>query len=290
MPMRSPRLLFLFGFLGAAVVVPAFAQQQQPATTSYPPACEESKMTRADRERAHTVYLSGKQYFEESNYDKAISYFTDAYAIDCSVHGILLAIATAYERKGDRREAVAALEEYQRRAPNASDHEVVERRIKNLRDQIAREQPPPSPASTTTSSVAPPGSAAEAPLAVGANAAAPTPNAPLGYTAGPWILTAVGAAAVVGGSILLSVGVADVSTASSACPTRLHCQQSVTDQGNTGRTLEPVGFAVGGVGLAVVAAGLVWHFTEAPSATTSGLRVDPIVAPGYSGMALRGSF
>ena len=97
-------------------------------------------MSRADSDRAHTVFLSGKQYLDESNYDKAISYFNDAYSIDCSVHGILPIIATAFERRGDKGEAVRALEEYLRRAPNAPDHEIIEHRIRNLKDQMAREQ------------------------------------------------------------------------------------------------------------------------------------------------------
>src|SRR5579864_437424 len=137
--MRSSRTpLLALVFVGSAIALPALAQQ---VASSYPPACEASKVTKGDVDRAHTVFLSGKQFLEESNYDKAISYFKDAYTIDCSVHGILPIIAAAYERKGDKAEAVRALEEYLKRAPNAPDHDVVERRIKNLNDQLAREQP-----------------------------------------------------------------------------------------------------------------------------------------------------
>src|SRR5580700_4095320 len=118
---RQP--LLALAFVGTVVAVPALAQQ--PA--SYPPACDASKVSKADVDRAHTVYLSGKQYLDESNYDKAISYFNDAYSIDCSVHGILPINATAFERRGDRPEAVRALEEYVHRAPNAADREVIER-------------------------------------------------------------------------------------------------------------------------------------------------------------------
>src|ERR1700722_10259450 len=104
-----PRLLAL-AFLGTVIAAPALAQT---AAVTYPTPCDPAKVSKADIERAHTVFLSGKQYLEESNYEKAISYFNDAYSIDCSVHGILPIIATAYERKGDRAEAIRALEEYQ---------------------------------------------------------------------------------------------------------------------------------------------------------------------------------
>src|ERR1019366_2622549 len=111
-----------------AIAVPALAQQ--PAAT-YPAPCDASKVSKGDVDRAHTVFLSGKQYLDESNYDKAIGYFDDAYSIDCSVHAILPIIATAYERKGDKAEAVRALEEYLRRVPSSPDRERIERRIKN---------------------------------------------------------------------------------------------------------------------------------------------------------------
>jgi len=129
---RTP--LLALALVGTVVALPALAQQ---SASSYPPGCDASKVSKSDVERAHTVFLSGKQFLEESNYEKAISYFKDAYSIDCSIHAILPIIATAYERKGDKGEAVHALEEYLRRAPSAPDHEVVERRIRNLKDQIA---------------------------------------------------------------------------------------------------------------------------------------------------------
>src|SRR5580700_53591 len=111
--------------IAAIIVLPALAKSS--STTTYPPPCDASKVSKGDSDRAHTVYLSGKQYLDESNYDKAISYFNDAYSIDCSVHGILPINATAFERRGDRPEAVRALEEYVHRAPNAADREVIER-------------------------------------------------------------------------------------------------------------------------------------------------------------------
>src|SRR4030088_969856 len=155
--MRSTcKPLLIVAFVGTVMAVPALAQQ---SSSGYPPPCDASKVSRGDVDRAHTVFLSGKQYLEESNYDKAISYFKDAYSIDCSVHAMLPIIATAYERKGDKAEAVRALEEYVKRAPNAPDHDVIERRIKTLKDQLPREQPAataPAPTATaTTSAVAP---------------------------------------------------------------------------------------------------------------------------------------
>jgi hypothetical protein len=293
--MRFPRKpLLALSLLGIAVVVPAVAQT--PAPSSYPPACEDSRVTKADRDRAHTVFISGKQYLEESNYDKAISYFKDAYSIDCSVHGILPIIATAYERKGDRREAVHALEEYQKRAPTAGDHEVIDRRIRNLKDQIAQEQPVPSVTAPTPSATAPATTASVEPSASAALVApAPTPQEEgPHHTAGPWILFGLGWAAPVAGIVAIAIGAGKVSNAEKVCGTQHNgcpAGSPAIDDGNSGRSLELVGGIVTGVGLAAVAGGLVWHFLEKPSrAPAAGVHVQPVVSPGYAGVSLGGGF
>jgi len=289
----------VLGLVGVVATAHAFAQSLP--SPNYPPPCEESKISKSDRDRAHTVFLSGKQFLEESNYDKAISYFEDAYAIDCSVHGILPIIATAYERKGDRRQAVRALEEYLKRASNAPDHDVVERRIKNLKDQIAQEPtsqalavaPAPSPSSVPAGAPPPSeGSTGSGAAFASMNAPAPAATVENKRSALPWVVVGVGGAATVAGVVILALGVSDVSSADSACKTRMRCDPAVADKGNNGRALEPVGYAVGGVGLAAVAAGLVWYFTETPSGTpTAGfVRVTPLVAPGYAGLSLGGGF
>jgi hypothetical protein len=304
---REPLLALAFGVAVALpcaiAAVPAFAQ----SSGGYPAACEASKVSKGDVDRAHTVFLSGKGFLDESNYDKAISYFKDAYSIDCSVHAILPIIATAYERKGDKASAVTALQEYLKRVPGASDREVVERRIKNLQDQMGPAVVATAPSASTTASA----SASVPPPAPSATATAPVPTAPPtatvaptatstpppddnsgGHGVAPWIVVGVGGAAVVAGVVLYAVGNGDVTTASNACPSRTNCPQSVADQGNNGRTLETVGVVVGAVGIAGVAGGLIWHFLEPTSGSSgaSNSSLSPVVAPGYAGLSLGGHF
>ena len=305
--MRIRRNLLLAVALGA-VVIAAHPAQADPSP-DYPSACEGSKVTQADIDRAHTVFLSGKQFLEESNYDKAISYFKDAYSIDCSRHAMLPIIATAYERKGDKAEAVRALEEYLKRAPAAADHDVIERRIRNLRDQLAHEQapPPPSPSSSAAASapiLAPPS-------AVTADSTTPTVNPPLPnpppaspppveHAIGPWVVTGVGVAGTLAGVILVGVGAGDVSNAEKTCPGRV-CPPgaqatSAQDQGNKGRGLENAGGIVIGGGVAVVAAGLLWHFLEKPADRSTGAApgpaaaLSPLVGPAFAGVSVGGRF
>lgn len=282
------------GFSALVTALPAFAQE---SPSKYPPACDASQVTKSDVDRAHSVFLSGKQYLEESNYDKAISYFNDAYSIDCSIHAILPIIATAYERKGDKAEAIRALEEYQKRAPDSPDHEVIEHRIKNLKDQLAHEAPA-APSAAPSASAGPSasvGSPPEAPAPPVASAppvlATPPPpppeTTPAEHTVGPWLLVGVGGAAVAAGIVLYAVGAGDISSAENTCPGR-RCpitSPSEVSTGNDGRTLVTVGGIVGGVGLAAAATGLIWHFVEKPRHASAAGAITPIIAPGYAGVA-----
>jgi len=297
--MPSPRKsLLVLSLVGIAVAVPALAQQP----SSYPAACEASKVRKSDVDRAHTVFLSGKGFLDEANYDKAISYFKDAYSIDCSVHGILPIIATAYERKGDKAEAIRALEEYVKRAPSASDREIIERRMKNLRDQLAQEHPTATaPTATSTATASPTGTGTTAAtVEPTATATAPTSTATTGgppaqHSLLPWVVVGVGAAAAITGGIIFGIGSGDVSSAEKFCPTHDTCTNAdARDQGNRGRGEETAGIVVGAIGIAGVAGGLVWHFTEPqPGGSGTGKatpRVQPVVAPGFAGLSVGGAF
>jgi hypothetical protein len=288
------KTLLVAAFLGTVIAVPALAQ-----TSSYPPACDASKVSKGDVDRAHAVFLSGKQFLDESNYDKAISYFNDAYSIDCSRHAILPIIATTYERKGDKAEAVRALEEYLRRVPNAADREQVERRIKNLNDQLAHEAPPPPAASSSSAptsssqSPTPPSPEPTAAPTSPSEGVSPPEEASHKGSAAPWIVAGIGGAALIGGVVMYVVGSGDISSALSTCPTRMACAPEVASQGNTGRSLKTAGAIVGGVGLGAVAAGLIWHFVErpgSPSAPAAGARfIRPELSPGYAGITVGSS-
>jgi hypothetical protein len=301
--MRLSREPFLALALGLAVAlplaVPAFAQ----SSGGYPVACEPAKVSKADVERAHTVFLSGKGFLDESNYDKAISYFKDAYSIDCSVHAILPIIATAYERKGDKASAVQALQEYLKRVPTAPDREVVERRIKNLQDQMGAPVVASAPSASASASATAPSATASAiappPSSTASATAAPTASAPPpdeggGHTVLPWVVVGVGGAALVAGVILYAVGAPQISDAEKTCGSSHVCPPGAAganaiSEGNGGRTLETAGVVVGAVGVAGVAGGLLWHFLE-PTSGAPSAALSPVVAPGYAGVSVGGHF
>lgn len=313
--MRHLRKPLLVVALAGTLAMPALAQQ--PAVSQYAAPCDASKVTKSNVDRAHAVFLSGKGYLDVSDYDKAISYFKDAYAIDCSVHGILPIIATAYERKGDKREAVHALEEYLKRVPGASDADLVSQRIANLKEQIAHEQPTVTAPATTTTPTSTTSGTATGPATgtTGTSTSTTTgtdtngggnPPPPGGHTVGPWIVVGVGAAAVIGGVILFAVGNNTVNNVNSKAAS-LNCTvnpdqctgpmatqhaQELTNERNPGYQNETIGAVIGGVGVAAVIGGLIWHFAEKPGGQpqAGSAHFTPTVSPGYAGLSLHGSF
>ncbi|HEX7663503.1 MAG TPA: tetratricopeptide repeat protein, partial [Polyangiaceae bacterium] len=133
------RHLAPFAFLGTvAVAVPAVAQQPAaaPPLTNYP-ACTTTP-SRDDSDVAHGAYIAGKRSFDENDYPTAIQYFKDALRRDCTKYELLNIISRAYELKGDRPEAINALETYVKRAPAADPNlEAIQKRLANLKAQAA---------------------------------------------------------------------------------------------------------------------------------------------------------
>lgn len=285
----SSRSLPLAFLLGTAIAFPAFAQQ--PSVTAYP-ACTGTP-TKADSDAAHGAYIAGKGSFDENDYARAVDYFKDAYRRDCTKHDLLNIIARAYELRGDRAEAVNALETYLKRVPpNEPGNEQIQRRIANLKAQIAAAPPTPVPIATT----------AVEPVPI--TLATPPPGNPppdrvttsSGHSVGPWVMVGVGGAATVAGLVLLIVGQGKISESKDKCRIPLGGTARVCDPGvdgsslqSQGNTLSAVGGVVGGVGLATVAGGLIWHFTESTGPETRA-RIRPDVRPGYAGLTVGAQF
>jgi hypothetical protein len=293
--------------IGVVSVLMGVSAHAAERNDDYPAPCDESTVSRADHDRAHSVFLSGKGFLDEADYDKAISYFKDAYTIDCSVHGLLPIIATAYERKGDRSEAIRALGEYLSRAPHAPDREIIERRIRNLKEQLAREQPPtpaaPAPAPAAAPQAPTPAAAAPQPVSepspAVASTPAPAPPRELSQSSGagsaPWIVFGLGTAATAAGAGLVIGGVVEIETALSDCHNHIcansGAQKSAANQQSLGYTLVNVGAAVGGTGIAAMIAGIIWaHASHAPSASGSTALIRPVLSPGYGGLVFDGAF
>jgi len=101
----------------------------------------------------------------------------------------------------------------------------------------------------------------------------------------------VGGAAIVGGVVMFIVGSGKVSESKSQCPNN-SCPASVLASAQSlnksGYTFETVGLIVGGIGVAAVAGGLIWHFIEPTGEKKAAFA--PIVTPGYAGGSFQYKF
>ena len=281
--------------LGAAILLGAGAASADGPAPMYPTCTK--KPTAADIQGAKGAHSAAVRFYERGDYDRAIQYWRDAYSFDCTAHGVLINIANAYEKKGDKQAAITTLETYLARA--GSDP-TLEERVANMRKSLKPSAPTPAPTPTAaaTSSATP--NATPPPSATG------TPDSPPPATEGtrsivPWVVIGGGAAAAIVGAILLPVGSGAVSSAETSCPDRQHlagtptsaaanCPSDVASKGNSGRTEMLAGGVLLGVGGAAIVGGLVWQFAFNKPKAASGFTVQPVLGPREAGVGVLGSF
>lgn len=283
MSSRTRKLFIGLACLSLATIsgaVPALAQGSSVNTSGYPAACAAESVTKPQSEKAHDVFKIGKQQYDDNNHELAINLFKDAYTRDCSKHELLIIISRAYELKGDKAEAVRALEIFLQRDPTNADAETYRRRIKQMRDTMVVTPPPTAtPAPTTT--------------------APPPKGEDRGHTAYPWILVGLGGIAVVGGIVVIAASPAlpvGCKTDSKTCTrqpgdTDITYKQRQEDAG-TSKDQPVVGGIVAAAGGALVIGGLLWHILEptGPAETSAKPKLRPETGPGYAGLSFGGSF
>ena len=261
--MSRSRILGLGVLLSVATTVSAFAETSPP----YAP-CTKT-VSPSDSNQAHEKYIAGKQDYDEGNYESAVRRFRDAYTIDCTKHELLVIISAAYERNGQKKEAVTALETYIARAPTAPDVSTYQAKIENLKKQIAAQEP---------------------------RTVAVLPHEMQGHTVPPWILVGIGGVAVVTGVVVAIAAPSlpgDCNEDTKECTQQLGELQSAfkNRQQEAGRsqTQPTVGIVIAGAGGALVLGGLLWHFLE-PTGPKDAARLRPVLAPGLAGLAYGASF
>ena len=287
--MRARKLVIGSGLLFAvATSVPAAARAQTASSsgTPYPAAC--TSVPASESERAHVIYQAGKVQYDDKNYDAAIQQFRDAYTRDCTKHDLLIIISRAYELKGDRVEALRALELYLDRVPNSPDAPTHRKGIEQLKRQIAAAPPPPPTPSSTAPTTGPTGPSAP-------------PAEVREHTVAPWLVVGLGGVSIVTGVVLLAVAPKippNCNAANGSCKatpgettTQLDDDRSKAGNSVTFTTAGIATLIGGGV---VLTGGLLWHFLEptGPVEKTGTIKptVTPAVAPGYAGMSLGGTF
>src|SRR5688572_27310400 len=202
-------------------VVLFFAARATMAQSRPYPECT-AEPTESDIAAAKGAFQAGQASFNEADYERAITYWEDAYRRDCTAHALLLNLARAYELDGDKRQAVEALQTFLARKPESPQKDQIERRIEVLNQQIAGEPvAAPPPAQAETKAQEKPAQAEPAPAP--AEARDKPPDDTKNHWIGPVVVGGVGLAATVSGIVLHSMGTSDEQEAADACPTRQEC-------------------------------------------------------------------
>lgn len=262
---------------------------------AYPPCTGEP--SESDITAAKGAYQAGQVSFQEADYERSLLYWEDAFRRDCTADKLLLNIARAYELSGDRKRAVNSLQTYVDRKPDAKDRPSVEKWILKLKEAIAEED-------AKLAALAPvaPVVAEEKPTDAG-ESSEPAPEAEPSAKKPIWPIFLVG-----GGAVLAAVGhtlyyegdqkreEAGVDAGCTITDEVRECpSEEITDAVNeVGKSERTAGAAILIPGHVIAATGgVLWYllWTRDPGSTASHRPfLQPVVAPGYQGFSLRGSF
>jgi hypothetical protein len=297
-----PWVLVATTSLGGLGIGPVLAQAiKEPG---WPPAegaaCKPSK---ADDDEARTLFQLAEKAENTSNYTDAIKYYKDAYKRACNRHLLLKNLGRAYEKDAQYAAAVEAYKLYRARGkPTGEELDLIDAKIANLSKKVPETTATPT---ETTTSTAPTTTSTTTGTATTTTTAAPTSTETPsggGIPIAPLIVTGVGAALLIGGTVVWIGANGTVSDkqdqfAENGCnvekirlPAQTALCNGIKDDGEKAAGNRTIGAIVAGVGGAAVVGGLVWFFVAKNKSAepSTALRVTP--GPGLFGLGISGSF
>lgn len=286
---RSMRSFLRSGWAAAAlcsISSVALAQAKDAGEGKSFPECTRNP-TEREVAAAKGAFEAGQVSFQEADYARAILYWEDAFRRDCTALALLLNLARAYELAGARADAVASLETYLARRPNATDRDQITRRIEALERQIEEERREREARAAPAPTPEPQATPVEAALEEPSREPQATTSAPL------WPLYVAGGGVVVGvvGVVLWAAADQDAidrceetSAGVYSCP-----NQAATDAAQSAQRQQRLGMGltVGGGALAV--GGTITYFVLR-SQTRSDVGLAPNLGPGFAGLSYSGRF
>jgi len=274
----------ILGALLVGVPLPAFAE-------SYPECVSEP--SDEEVEAAKGAFMAGRAAFDEADYERAITYWSDAYRRDCTAHDLLRNLARAYELSGQKLAAIEALRTYLERVPDTPKREQFDRRIEKLEEQLEEER-----AATPEPAAEPSEPAPEvAPTPTGEPTPSPAPTARGKKPVAPLIVAGAGAViATVGGVGFLSE-VGKATDFEDQCgPDRDRCPSSEVEQDAMDWRQRQYLFGVTTwTGVGIAATGLIWYLA-APrrggdtERAAHRMTLRPVVTPTGTGIHVHASF
>lgn len=234
-------------------------------------------------EEAKRLFDEGAKHYGEGNYEKAIEAWEMSF--DLSKKELIFeSIANAYERLGQPKKAHEYLAKWREAAPE-EEREVLDARLKNLSERVAREEQQDKEREEQKRREQ---EAKEAEKREAAGSGLPV----LGIA-----LAGAGAAMVAGGVVLDVVAVGkrpDEAEACRAVGDRQVCRASDEDAIKTSNTMAYIGDVLWITGGIAAAAGVVLIVTQVtsskPSADATALRITPVVGPQGGGFVVGARF
>jgi tetratricopeptide (TPR) repeat protein len=303
--------------------VPVLAQAQtagadspaaaEPGESASPfPPCT-AKPSETDVAAAQGAFQAGKVSFDEADYERAITYWEDAFRRDCTATALLLNLARAYELNEEPKNAVVALETYLDREPDTPERAPIERRIEVLEQKQAAQRQPATTPPVGQRSVsrtppardqppAPPPKAAEPPAQ-----AKPAPRRPIT----PLIIGGAGLAVFIGAGAIYLNAMGEVNDAEDECNvlgegTRTCGTSQAADAANSARMRANITGPISLLGAATAVGGVVWYILSKPKPAADSapkkpggksrkpesgrVRLAPDAGYGFAGVSLRGEF
>lgn len=221
------------------VVAPGRPARAQPRSGSTAPAPAPAN------EDARRLFAQGQQAFDERNFDSAAAFFLESY--DAVREPLMLFnIASAYDRGGNRRQAVTYYEAYLAATPTAANRPHVESRLTILRAELAR-----------TNSQVGDTHAAEPIEEADRHSDAASETGASGPGIAPWLLTAAGAASLVAGGVFTALTLTEKSELDDRCNDKL-CPPGQGEAIDRMETFALIADITLGAGAAMLAGGILW--------------------------------
>lgn len=248
-------------------------------TMAFAPAAARAQNEGND-ESARVHFNSGRAYFEEGNYERALDEFQEAYARSPRSM-MLFNIGTTQERLGMLREAADTFERFLNEVPDAENRDLLRRRIENLRrraERVASGQADTGDDEATDTSTTPtPGPRSTPPASGGGD----------GLVLGGAIALGVAGAALIGAVITGALALGAQSSVQNGCYATRSCTPAdVSDMDTLALTTDilwPVAAAAGVAGAVLIILGATSSSESAPSAWLA-----PFVSPTAAGLSAGG--
>jgi tetratricopeptide (TPR) repeat protein len=232
-------------------------------------------------EEARAQFDAGRAAYEQGRFEEAATAFRRAYLLSPR-YQLLYNIGQAELRGGHDDRALAAFEGFLRQAPGSDPrHSEVQERVNVMRGMGI--QPAAEVVAEQSEEAAP----EDSPEEVKAVEPAPAEPPSTDRKVGPWITIGAGAAAAVGGAVMMGLGASKAKEVTDA-PKGSRWSE-LEDTGNTAKLFWGVGIGAAAVGLAAVGAGAAWALAtsrEDKQGTDSALAL----RVGMGSIAVEGAF